>query len=177
MAYLGSRIQKKVFSLFFKLGNSYFCITMGINRERRIKDGTEKGEGGKEGKENIHNFLWKANNKVGPEMTNAPYLFWSLLVMILGRVFTDFEWPLPASFGTLTTLSINVLCSAQLLPWGPTLCKPMDYSLTGSSRQEYSPGKNTGVGCHALLQGIVPTQGSNLNLLMSTCFGRKVLYH
>ena len=27
------------------------------------------------------------------------------------------------------------------------------------------PGKNTGVGCHALLQGIFPTQGSNLCLL------------
>ena len=28
-----------------------------------------------------------------------------------------------------------------------------------------SPGKNTGVGCQALLQGIFPTQGSNLGLL------------
>ena len=28
-----------------------------------------------------------------------------------------------------------------------------------------SPGKNTGVGCYALLQGIFPTQGSNLHLL------------
>ena len=28
-----------------------------------------------------------------------------------------------------------------------------------------SPGKNTGVGCHALLQGIFLTQGSNLCLL------------
>ena len=28
-----------------------------------------------------------------------------------------------------------------------------------------SPGKNTGVGCHALLQGIFPTQGWNLHLL------------
>ena len=28
-----------------------------------------------------------------------------------------------------------------------------------------SPGKNTGVGCHALLQEIFPTQGSNLRLL------------
>ena len=28
-----------------------------------------------------------------------------------------------------------------------------------------SPGKNTGVGCHFLLQGIVPTQGSNPHLL------------
>ena len=27
-----------------------------------------------------------------------------------------------------------------------------------------SPGKNTGVGCHALLQGIFPTQGSNPSL-------------
>ena len=26
------------------------------------------------------------------------------------------------------------------------------------------PGKNTGVGCHFLLQGIFPTQGSNLGL-------------
>ena len=28
-----------------------------------------------------------------------------------------------------------------------------------------SPGKNTGVGCHFLLQGIFPTQGSNLGPL------------
>ena len=28
-----------------------------------------------------------------------------------------------------------------------------------------SPGKNTGVGCHALLQGIFPTQGLKLHLL------------
>ena len=28
-----------------------------------------------------------------------------------------------------------------------------------------SPGKNTGVGCHFLLQGIFPTQRSNLSLL------------
>ena len=27
------------------------------------------------------------------------------------------------------------------------------------------PGKNTGVGCHDLLQAIFPTQGSNLSLL------------
>ena len=28
-----------------------------------------------------------------------------------------------------------------------------------------SPDRNTGVGCHALLQGIFPTRGSNLHLL------------
>ena len=36
-----------------------------------------------------------------------------------------------------------------------------------------SPGKNTGVGCRSLLQGIFPTQGSNLSLLHC----RHTLYH
>ena len=34
----------------------------------------------------------------------------------------------------------------------------------GSSVHGDSPGKNTGVSCHALLQGIFPTQGSNPSL-------------
>ena len=37
----------------------------------------------------------------------------------------------------------------------------------------HSPGKNTGVGCHSLLQGIFPTQGSNPGLLHC----RWILYH
>ena len=36
-----------------------------------------------------------------------------------------------------------------------------------------TPGKNTGVGCHFLLQGIFLTQGSNLGLLHC----RQILYH
>ena len=35
-----------------------------------------------------------------------------------------------------------------------------------------SPGKNTGVGCHALLQGIFPTQGSNPCLMSPTLIGK-----
>ena len=35
------------------------------------------------------------------------------------------------------------------------------------------PGKNTGMGCHALLQGIFPTQGSYPGLLHC----RQILYH
>ena len=42
-----------------------------------------------------------------------------------------------------------------------TLCDPIDCSPPGFSVHGDSPGKNTGVGCHALLQGIFPTQGSN----------------
>jgi len=45
-----------------------------------------------------------------------------------------------------------------------TLCKPMDGSPPGSSLWD-SPGKNTTVGSHFLLQGIFPTQGSNPHLL------------
>ena len=36
--------------------------------------------------------------------------------------------------------------------------------LHGTSVHGDSPGKNTGVGCHALLQGIFPNQGSNPGL-------------
>ncbi|KAI4547702.1 hypothetical protein MJG53_000534 [Ovis ammon polii x Ovis aries] len=39
----------------------------------------------------------------------------------------------------------------------PTLSDPMDCSLPDSSVHGDSPGKNTGVGCHSLLQGIFPT--------------------
>ena len=45
-----------------------------------------------------------------------------------------------------------------------TFCDPMDCSLPGSSVQGDSPGKNTGVGCHALFQGIFPIQGSSPGL-------------
>ena len=47
----------------------------------------------------------------------------------------------------------------------PTLCDPMDCSLPGSSVLGDSPGKNTGLGCHALLQGLLLTQVSNPGLL------------
>ena len=42
-----------------------------------------------------------------------------------------------------------------------TLCDPRPWDF---------PGKNTGVGCHALLQGIFPTQGSNPHLLYLLCW-------
>ena len=46
-----------------------------------------------------------------------------------------------------------------------TLCNSMDGSPPGSPFHGDSLGKNAGVGCHALLHGIFPTQGSNLGLL------------
>ena len=47
----------------------------------------------------------------------------------------------------------------------PTLCDLMDCSPPGSFVQRSSPGKNTAVSCHALLQGIFLTQGLNPHLL------------
>ena len=49
------------------------------------------------------------------------------------------------------------VCACSLDQLHRTLCEPMDYSPSGSTV--------TGVGCHFLLRGIFPTQGSNLHLL------------
>ena len=51
-----------------------------------------------------------------------------------------------------------------------SFCDPMD---CGFSVHGDSPGKNTGAGCHALLQVIFPTQG--LNPVLLHC--RQILYH
>ena len=46
-----------------------------------------------------------------------------------------------------------------------TLCDPMECGLPGSSVHGDPAGDNTRVDCHALLQGIFPTHGSNPGLL------------
>ena len=43
----------------------------------------------------------------------------------------------------------------------PTLCDPMDCSPPGFPVHGISPGKNIGVGCHFLPQGLLLTQRSN----------------
>ena len=68
---------------------------------------------------------------------------------------------------TLTQHDVYVL----ITQWCPTLWDPTDYSLPRSSWN--SPGKNTGVGCHSLLQGTFQTQVSNPDL--RHC--RQILYH
>ena len=54
-----------------------------------------------------------------------------------------------------------------------TVAAAMDCRPPGSSAPWGSPGKNSGVGFHALLQGMFPYQGSNPHL----CIGRQILYH
>ena len=68
---------------------------------------------------------------------------------------------------TVQRLNIqHICCCCCLVPKScSTVLWPMDCSLPGSSPWD-SPGKNTGVGCHFLLQGVFPTQGLNPHLSM-----------
>ena len=66
------------------------------------------------------------------------------------------RWKCLASQGVCLTL----LTCAQTLS-----CVRPFATLPGSSLHGDSPGKSTGLGCHALLQGIFPTQGLNPHLL------------
>ena len=65
-----------------------------------------------------------------------------------------------------------VFCVCLVVQSCLTLFDPMDCSLPVSSISGDSPGRNVGVGCHALLQEIFPTWGSNPGLL--NC--RQILY-
>ena len=69
------------------------------------------------------------------------------------------------------SLCAAVLCLVDQLCL--TLFYPMNCSPSGSSIFWDSPGKNTGVGGHALLQGIFSTQGSNPGIPYCTW----ILYH
>ena len=59
-----------------------------------------------------------------------------------------------------------MLCCSVYL----TLCDPVSCSSPSASVHGESPGKNTRVGCYALLQGIFPTQGSNSGLHITSRF-------
>ena len=65
------------------------------------------------------------------------------------------------------TLNLNIWIMDKVLVTQLclTLCDPLGCSLPGSSVHGDSPGRNTGVGGHFLLQRIFPTQGLNLHLL------------
>ena len=66
--------------------------------------------------------------------------------MALGQMQT------PAWFCAAHELRIVFAAAAKSLQSCPTLCNSIDSSPPGSPRPWDSPGKNTGVGCHFLLQ-------------------------
>ena len=65
---------------------------------------------------------------------------------------------------------------AQLLQLCLPLCKPTDCWPTRLFCPWDSPGKNTGVGCQALLQGFLSTRDL-ARISFVSCIGRWVLYH
>ena len=69
--------------------------------------------------------------------------------------------------GLSYVLCLCLVAQSCLTLWDPKNCSP-----PGSSVHEDSPGQNTGISCHALLQGIFPTQGLNSGL--PHC--RRILY-
>ena len=56
------------------------------------------------------------------------------------------------------------MCMCSVVSTSPTL-RPLGLQPARLLCPRDFPGKNTGGGCHFLLQGISPTQGSNLHLL------------
>ena len=85
--------------------------------------------------------------------------------------FSNTEWWVKLEVRYRHSLTILIICLVSQLC--PTLCNPVDCNPPGSSVHEDSPSKYTGVSCHALLQGIFPTQGSNPGLLHC----RQILSH
>ena len=87
------------------------------------------------------------------------------------------RWPFTDNLFTQQThtchYSMQGLWGTVGLDLWPAPCNPINCSPTGYSVHGDSPGKNTSVGCHTLLQGIFPTQGSNPGL--PHC--RQILYH
>ena len=86
-------------------------------------------------------------------------LFPQLVLLWDWRNFRDpSKMPNSPLFGEFTVLTDKTLKAKVLVAqWCPTLCNPTDCSLPGSSVWD-SPGKKTGMGCHALLSGILLTQ-------------------
>ena len=66
---------------------------------------------------------------------------------------------------SLKWIKLQLPCVCFIVHSRLILCSPMDSHPPGSCVRGDSPGKHTGVGCHALLLVIFPTQGSKPGLL------------
>ena len=96
-------------------------------------------------------------------------------------------WNSAPNMPSVQCISLNMLRSIVRVCVCVCSCACYVTSVVSDSLQPYglqptrflypwdSPAKNTGVGCHNFLQGILPTQGSNLRLLqLLHC--RRILY-
>ena len=88
------------------------------------------------------------------------YIFSATLSTKLQFLRSQIKLFILCSLNTDCELTVSTMCvHAKSLQLCPTLCDLMDCSPLCSPPWD-SPGKNSGVGCHALLQGIFSTQGN-----------------
>ena len=76
----------------------------------------------------------------------------------------------PALVNSLTEVKVKVAQSCL------TLCDPMGCSLPGSSVRGDAPGKNTGVGCRAVLIAFSPSPTCSLNISYVSWFHRHTVF-
>ena len=100
--------------------------------------------------------LCQANSPLFLQLFNINVFLWH------GNVREDSEFAAVSIWNGDKNMPLLLLLRLGAL-FCPTLCNPLDCKPPGSSVHDDSLG-NTGVGCLALLQGIFPTQGSNLDL-------------
>ena len=94
---------------------------------------------------------WAAVNGVAQSRTRLKWLSSSSS----SKALPPFSYlPPPSAWYGVPACSVTSNSLWPYGPWPPRLLWPWDH-----------PGKNTVVGCYFLLQGILPTQGSNLHLL------------
>ena len=86
-----------------------------------------------------------------------------LVKFILTRCFREQNVPILSSLlhsqvlqNVKCVLLVSLSCSTFVNPWTVARQAPLSWD---------SPGKNTGVGCHSVLQEIFPIQGLNLRVL------------
>ena len=98
----------------------------------------------------------------------------AIIIFQVPKMMGESPSQLEASGFTLVTeesMEISRCLCAKWLQSYPILCNSMDCSPPGSSVHGDSPGKDTGVDCHALLQGLFLTQGLNICLMSPALAG------
>ena len=116
----------------------------------------------------VHGILWAKITRVVAMLSFRESSWLRNWIQVLYLL----HWQIDRFFTTSTTweafghtLKNPTLCMLCLLLSHVRLCNPMDDSPPGSSVHGDSPGKNIGIGYHALLPGTFPTQRSNPGLL------------
>ena len=104
-----------------------------------------------------------------PGVSQAGILEWVAISFSRGSSYPGMEPASPALQENTAESPVCACVHAKSLQLCPILCDPVDCNPQLLCPWD-SPGQNIGLGCHALFQGIFPTQGLNLSYI--SCIGR-----